>query len=158
MQRRMVVSWCVSGQFIGPVFKGQAVQEESNDHSTLRKIPRVRISFTPRRKLTSTHRYALWLTFIKNAVVCYVNWWAVKQTATIRSSTVVCGLHFQQRLRSAVESYPISRSDKDVFVTGKRRPKSDSCHSLPHTSQVKRIRAALNQRQTPSQCGDCPPE
>jgi len=70
----------------------------------------------------------------------------VKQTATIRSSTVVCGIHFQQRLRSTVESYPIFRSDKDVFATGARRPKSDSFHSLPDTYQVKRIRAALYQR------------
>jgi hypothetical protein len=91
------------------------------------------------------HRYALWLTFIENAVVYYVNWWAVKQTATIRSSTVVCGLHFQQRLRSALETYPISRSDKDVFVIGAKRPKSDSFPSFPDTSQVKTIRAALYQ-------------
>jgi hypothetical protein len=66
----------------------------------------------------------------------------VKQTATIRSSTVVCELHFQQRLRSAVESYPISRSDKDFFATGVRRPKNDSLHTLPDTSQIVRIRAA----------------
>ena len=57
-----------------------------------------------------------------------------------------CGLHFQQRLRSAVEFYRISRSDKDVFATGLRWPKSDSCHSLPDTSQVMRIRAPLYQR------------
>jgi len=59
---------------------------------------------------------------------------------------VGCGFHFQQRLRSAAESYPISRNDKGVFATGARRPKSDSCHSLPDTSQVKRIHAALYQR------------
>ena len=65
----------------------------------------------------------------------------MKQTATIRSSTKVFGLSFTQRLRSAVESYPTSRSKKGVFATAARRPKSDSFHSLPAVSQVKRIRA-----------------